>query len=68
MFLFSPLLKEHWNDKQSVAKNLSNFGLTNNPNKSILTGFINTQPQVYGEEIKEHNIKVSKTHIILKRI
>lgn len=52
-----PLIKDHWNDKLSVAKNLSNFGLTNNPSKSILTGFVNTQPQVQGEEIKEQNKK-----------
>lgn len=60
-FEFSPLIKDHWNDKVSVAKNLSNFGLTNNPSKSILTGFVNTQPQVQGEEIKEQNKKVSGT-------
>ncbi|XP_026810903.1 nucleolar protein 16-like [Rhopalosiphum maidis] len=52
-----PLIKDHWNDKVSVAKNLSNFGLTNNPSKSILTGFTNTQQQVQGEEMKEHNKK-----------
>lgn len=57
-FLPSPLIKEQWNDKLSVAKNLSNFGLTNNPNKSILTGFINSEPQAQ-EEIKVQNKKVS---------
>lgn len=56
---FSSLIKDHWNDKVSVAKNLNNFGLTNDPSKSILTGFINTQPQVQGEEIKIQNKKVS---------
>lgn len=59
-FLPSPLIKKQWNDKVSVAKNLSNFGLTNNPNKSILTGFINTEPQAQGEETKVQNKKVSK--------
>lgn len=57
-FKFSPLIKDHWNDKVSVAKNLSNFGLTNNPSKSILTGFVNNQPQVEGEETKVQNRKV----------
>jgi len=60
VFLFSPLIKNHWNDKKSVATNLSNFGLTNNPSKSILTGFIVTQPQDQREEIKVQNKKVSK--------
>lgn len=44
----------------TVAKNLSNFGLTNDPSKSILTGFVNTGPQIQGEEMKEQNAKVSE--------
>lgn len=63
LFNFSPLIKDHWNDKVSVAKNLSNFGLTNNPSKSILTGFVSTQPQSPGVEIKTQNQKVSKIFI-----
>jgi len=50
------LIKDHWNDKVSVATNLNNFGLTNNPSKSILTGFTNTQPQVQGEEVQSKKV------------
>lgn len=49
---FSSLIKDHWNDKISVAKNLSNFGLSNDPSKSILTGYTDTQPKVPNEEVK----------------
>lgn len=65
--LFSSLIKDHWNDKVSVAKNLSNFGLTNDPSKSILTGFTNTQPQVQEDETTiVKNKKVSETRIEFK--
>lgn len=52
----------------SVAKNLSNFGLTNNPSKSILTGFTDTRPQIEGEDIKVQNNKVSEIFYSINRI
>ncbi|XP_050545053.1 nucleolar protein 16-like [Daktulosphaira vitifoliae] len=40
-----PLIKDLWDDKASVRKNLRNFGLTNDPSRSILTGFVSNQSQ-----------------------
>lgn len=60
VFFFSLMIKDHWNDKVSVATNLNNFGLTNNPNKSIKTGFTTNQPQTLGgEETVVQNKRVS---------
>ncbi|XP_025416824.1 nucleolar protein 16 [Sipha flava] len=52
-----PLIKDHWNNKVSVAKNLSIFGLSNNPNRSVSTGFTNIQPQVEEEDINVQSKK-----------
>lgn len=57
LFYFSTMIKDHWNNKVSVAKNLNNFGLTNNPSKSILIGFKNNQPQVEEEKVQSKKVR-----------
>lgn len=51
------MIKDHWNNKVSVAKNLSNFGLTNDPSKSILVGFSNIQPQVQEDKVQNKKVR-----------